>query len=146
MFLKKLLPVSLHLWLHFFPTFPLPFCPFISLLLSILSLYFLLLSFVLTLLLPILFSINLIYFFNLIHIFPHRKLSSLSLSLLSFRGFLLFLITLIKIDDSFLFSFLRCVFFFCFLFLFLFFLISHLKVFSFPFITLIKLWFGLIYT
>ena len=84
MFLKKLLPVSLHLWLHFFPTFPLHFCPFISPLLSILSLYFLLLSFVLTLLLPILFSINLIYFFNLIHIFPHRKLSSLSLSLSPF--------------------------------------------------------------
>ena len=75
-----------------------------------LLLHFLLLSFVLIFLLPILFSINSISFFQFNPYFSYKKLWVLFLSL-SLSRFLLFLITLIKVD--FFFSFLICVLVLC---------------------------------
>ena len=85
------------------------------------------LFYILTLLLPILFCINFISFSHSIHIFPTQNCEyslSLSLSLLSFGEFLFFLIILIKVDGFILFYFI--------------FLISHQKVFYFPFTVLVE--------
>jgi len=69
--------------------------------------------------------------------------SSLSLSLLSFGRFLFFLITLIKVDGSFLF-FIMCFGIVCVCVCVFFFHFPSEKVFSFPFIALIEFWFWLI--
>ena len=69
-----------------------------------LPLYFLHLFYILTLLLPILFCINLISFSHSIHIFPIQNCEySFSFSVLYFGEFLFFLITLIKVDGFFFF-------------------------------------------
>ena len=73
---------------------------YISPLLSILLLHFIPLSYILTLLLPISFCINLISFSSSSPYFSPNKMWVLSLSL---GGFLFFLIPLIKVDGSFFF-------------------------------------------
>ena len=101
-FFKKktlLLPISSHTYYYTSYNLPLFFLPLF--LLTILSLYFLSLFYILTLLLPILFCINLISFSHSVHIFPIQNYEySLSLSL---GEFLFFLMILIKVDCFFFF-------------------------------------------
>ena len=82
-------------------TFSFPLCLFISPLLYRYTSF--LFFYILTLLLPILFCINVISFFHSIHIFSTQNCEfSLSLSL---SEFLFFLITLINVDGVFFFFF-----------------------------------------
>ena len=91
-------------------TFSFPLCLFISPLLYRYTSF--LFFYILTLLLPILFCINVISFFHSIHIFSTQNCEfSLSLSL---SEFLFFLITLINVDIF----FLICVLVSCFFFFF----------------------------
>ena len=130
-YLKKkkntlLLPISSHTYYYTSSNLPLFFLPLF--LLTILSLYFLSLFYILTLLLPILFCINLISFSHSIHIFPTQNCEySLSLD-----EFLFFLMILIKVD---FFFFLIYVLVLCFLFYF--FNIPS-ESFLFPFISLVE--------
>ena len=127
-----ILPISSHLLLHFLQSFP-------SCFVSLSSHYFLLYrytSFIFSYILY--FDFSSIHFIlykfdiisHLIHIFSTNKLWVLSLSLFSFGGFSLFLITLIKVNGFFIFLIIKNVFWYCIFFF-------HHKVFSLPFITLI---------
>ena len=94
-----ILPISSHTYYYNSFNLSFSFLPFY--LSTTLSLYFIFYIFILTLLLPILFCINLISFSHSIHIFPTQNCEySLSLG-----EFLFFLITLIKVDGCYLFIF-----------------------------------------
>ena len=90
-------PISLHTYYYTSSNLSLSFLPlYLS---TTLPLYFLPLFYILTLLMPILFCINLISFSHSIHIFPTQNCEySLFLSLLSFCEFLFFIKTLIKVE------------------------------------------------
>ena len=99
-----LLPISSHL-LYTSTNFSPPFLPLylpttLFFTITLPSSFYL--SYILTLLFPIIFCINLISFLPFNSYFSHiyKNVSFLSLSLLSFGGFLFFLITLIKVDGS----------------------------------------------
>ena len=99
-----LLPISSHLLLHFFQLFS-------SILASLSPHYFMLYHYTSFILLSFLYLYSsspyfILFKFNIISpiqsiFFPHKNVSTLSLSLLSFGGFLFFLITLIKVDGFF---------------------------------------------
>ena len=102
-----LLPISPHLLLQFLQPFPSLFASLSHPLLFTLALHFIIFSFLYFDSFSfhfILYKFDIISLIQSIFCFPHKNYEySLSLSLLSFGGFLFFLITLIKVDGFFFF-------------------------------------------